>query len=387
MRSRIPGIMLFILAGLPLLYSCGSKEQATAPPPKTPVVIVAQEDVPIINEFIGEVHGEKDIPIRARVEGFLEGIFFEEGTLVKEGQLLYTIDPKPLEARVNAQQSIVAEANTMLAKARSDLDRYKPLAELNAVSKSDLDAAQAQYDASLSALEAAKANLRSAEIELGYTRIYSPIDGIIGMTKARVGDFVGRDPNPVILNTVSLTDNVKVRFYITEAEYLYIYKEFRENQKESDPDSPPRQKISIEMVLADGTVYNHPGTFDFVDRSIDPTTGSILLQVDFPNPELILRPGLYAKLRIPLRIEKNAILVPQRCIMELQGLFSVYVVNDSNMVETRKIEPGPAIGDRRIVKTGLEANERVVIDALQKVRQGMVVTPEITTFESKTSNQ
>jgi len=379
--------MLFILAGLPLLYSCGSKEQATAPPPKTPVVIVAQEDVPIINEFIGEVHGEKDIPIRARVEGFLEGIFFEEGTLVKEGQLLYTIDPKPLEARVNAQQSIVAEANTMLAKARSDLDRYKPLAELNAVSKSDLDAAQAQYDASLSALEAAKANLRSAEIELGYTRIYSPIDGIIGMTKARVGDFVGRDPNPVILNTVSLTDNVKVRFYITEAEYLYIYKEFRENQKESDPDSPPRQKISIEMVLADGTVYNHPGTFDFVDRSIDPTTGSILLQVDFPNPELILRPGLYAKLRIPLRIEKNAILVPQRCIMELQGLFSVYVVNDSNMVETRKIEPGPAIGDRRIVKTGLEANDRVVIDALQKVRQGMVVTPEITTFESKTSNQ
>ena len=379
--------MLFILAGLPLLYSCGGKEQATAPPQKTPVVIVEQEDVPIINEFIGEVYGEKDIPIRARVEGFLEGIFFEEGTLVKAGQLLYTIDPKPLEARVNAQQSIVAEANTMLAKARSDLDRYKPLAELNAVSKSDLDAAQAQYDASLSALEAAKANLRSAEIELGYTRIYSPIDGIIGMTKARVGDFVGRDPNPVILNTVSLTNNVKVRFYITEAEYLYIYKEFRENQKENDPDSLSREKISIEMVLADGTVYNHPGTFDFVDRSIDPTTGSILLQVDFPNPELILRPGLYAKLRIPLRLEKNAILIPQRCIMELQGLFSVYVVNDSNMVETRQIEPGPAIGNRRIVQTGLEANEKVVIDALQKVRQGMVVTPEITTFVSKTSNQ
>ncbi|HSG67256.1 MAG TPA: biotin/lipoyl-binding protein, partial [Bacteroidales bacterium] len=164
MRSIYPGIFIVLLSAGIFLASCGSEKQSALPPQKITVVMALEDDVPIINEFIGEVYGEKDIPIRARVEGYLEGIFFDEGENVKEGQLLYTIDPKPFEAKVHAQQSLVAETVTMLAKAKSDLDRYKPLAELNAVSKSDLDAAQAQYDAALSAVDAAKANLMSAEI-------------------------------------------------------------------------------------------------------------------------------------------------------------------------------------------------------------------------------
>ena len=388
MRSLFFRSIFLISLGSFVWVSCGSDEQTVAPPQQITVVEVIQKDVPIYREFIGEVYGEKDIPIRARVEGFLESINFEEGSDVKEGQLLYTIDPRPLEATVNAQQSEVAAAETMMVKAKSDLDRYEPLAALNAVSKSDLDAAQAEYDASVSAVEAAKANLRSAQIQLGYTKIYSPINGIIGITKARVGDFVGKDPNPVILNTVSATSNVKVRFYITETAYLYLSREYIEKMSkmlEGEPD--PEKEPNIELILSDGSVYEEKGTVDFVDRGIDASTGSILIQANFPNPKLILRPGLYAKVKVVARNIKDAILIPQRCIMELQGLHSVYVVNDSNVVESRQVTTGPTIGDYWLIEEGLKAREKVVIDALQKVRPDMEIIPEVIEFESKTNLQ
>jgi membrane fusion protein (multidrug efflux system) len=381
---------IFMITGLIiplfLLVSCGSKEQQQAPPPEITVVEVIQKDVPVYNDFIGEIYGEKDIPIRARVEGFLEGIFFEEGTEVEQGQLLYTIDPRPFEADVNAQQSLVAEAKTMLAKAESDLNRYKPLAELNAVSKSDLDAAQAQYDASLASVDAAKANLRSAEIRLGYTKIYSPIDGLIGITQARVGDFVGRDPNPVILNTVSETENIKVRFYISESEYLRLARRFSNTSNEKlDGEATKKREPNMELILSDGSVYEYKGLADFVDRNIDPTTGSILIQANFPNPKLILRPGMYAKVKIAMEIRKDAKIIPLRCIMELQGQKSVFVVNDSNMVVAQRVTTGPIKGDYIIIDDGLEADDKVVIDALQKVRDGMPVVPKTIEFESKSN--
>ena len=380
---------LFVIISSVFWASCGSEEQAVIPPQEITVVEVIQKDVPIYREFIGEVYGEKDIPIRARVEGFLESINFEEGSDVKEGQLLYTIDPRPLEATVNAQKSEVAAAETMMVKAKSDLDRYIPLAELNAVSKSDLDAAQASYDASVSAVEAAKANLLSAQIQLGYTKIYSPINGIIGITKARVGDFVGKDPNPVILNTVSETSNVKVRFYLTETDYLHLSREYRKRMENiiegKEPD--PEREANLELILSDGSIYEELGRVDFIDRSVDASTGSILMQANFPNPKLILRPGLYAKIKATTRNVKGAILIPQRCVMELQGLHSVFVVNDSNIVESRQITTGPTIGDYWLIEEGLKVNEKVVIDALQKVRSDMEIIPKIIEFESKTNPQ
>ncbi len=379
MRLTYSGIFIFLLFGSFLWVSCGSEEQAVSPPQKITVVEVITDSVPIYREFVGEVYGEKDIPIRARVEGYLEGIHFDEGSEVKKGQLLYSIDPLPFEAKVNAQQSEVAASETMLVKAKSDLDRYIPLAKLNAVSKSDLDAAQAQYDASVSQVNAAKANLRSAQIELGYCKIYSPINGIIGMTEARVGDFVGKDPNPVILNTVSETNHMKVRFYLTESDYLNLTREYLARMEEmiKNPEESKKIKPSVEIILSSGNVYEHKGIIDFIDRGIDASTGSILVQADFPNPDLILRPGLFAKVKIAMRIVADAILVPQRCIMELQGLNSVYVVNDSNVVRTRQITTGPTIGDYRLIDEGLEVGEKVVIDALQKVREGMIIQPEI----------
>jgi membrane fusion protein (multidrug efflux system) len=371
-----------------LIISCGKKEQQQTPPPEIQVVEVIQKDVPIYREFVGQVYGEKDIPIRARVEGFLEGIHFNEGLKVTRGQLLYSIDPLPFESRVNAQRSNLAEAQTMLVKAESDLNRYKPLAKKNAVSQSDLDAAQAQYDASLSAVEAAKANLKSAEIELGYCKIYSPIEGIIGKTLAREGDFVGREPNPVILNTVSKTDNVRVTFFLTESEYLTLTRSFSEDMKKDyEGNLDKRDKAKLELILSDGSTYEHTGEFDFIDRSIDASTGSILIQASFPNPNFILRPGMYGKVRINMKTVKGGILAPQRCLMELQGQYSAFVVKDDNTVEARQVNTGPPIGDYVLITEGLSAGEKLVIDGIQKVRTGLLINPIPSEFVSKTEQQ
>jgi len=373
-----------------LVFGCSRDKVSETRVPEINVVQVIQKDVPLNREFVGEIHGNKDIPIRARVDGILLGIHFEEGFLVRKGQLLYTIDPQQQESRVNVQKSYVAEAETVLAKAKSDLDRYKPLAAENAVSKSDLDAKQAQYDAALSSLDAAKANLKSAEIEYSYTKIYSPINGIIGKTKAKVGDYVGRDPNPVILNIVSEIDIVRVNFFLTETDYLQIFRKFLKNANQPS-DSTAKRKVNdatrtIELILSDGSVYNHKGKVDFIDRSADPTTGTILVECQFPNPEMILRPGLYAKVNVQMETKKDALIIPQRCVMELQGQYSVYVVNDNNVVETRQIVPGQKVGDYLIVDEGLKPGEKLVIDALQKVRSGVEISPTVIEFKSQNTS-
>ncbi len=389
MKNKLLKFLIPVITVTILFNSCKEKTQVTPPPPpEIQVVEVIQKDVPLYNEFVGQVYGQKDIPIRARVEGFLEGIYFEEGLMVKKGQLLYSIDPIPFQAKVNTQKSRLAEAETMLVKARNDLNRTKPLAEKNAVSKSDLDAAQAEYDAALSSVSAAKSNLRSAEIELGYTRIKSPITGVIGRTLARVGDFVGREPNPVILNTVSKTDSVRVTFFLTESEYLFLSRRFeKEIKADMRRKLKEEEKSQLELILSDGSVYNHTGTTDFIDRNVDSNTGSILVQATFPNPNLLLRPGLYAKVKVLMETAKGALLVPQRCMMELQGQYSVFIVNAENKIESRQVVPGDRIVDLWLIKKGLEPGDKVVLEGLQKVSEGMEVNPVVTVFKSKSNQQ
>ena len=371
-----------MLIGLLLLSSCGNNEKQGPPPTqRIPVIKVIKHDVPIYSSYLGQVYGQKDIPIRARVEGFLESIDFKEGSRVKKGQLLYTIDPQSLESASNAQKSQVTAAQTALSKARADLDRIKPLAEANAVSQSDLDAAQAAYDAAVADLNAAKSNLRSSNIDLSYTKVKSPIDGIIGKTNARVGEFVGKDPNPVILNTVSKTDTVLVKFSVTEADYIKFAR--RHIQNEKDGKIVKGAKSSVELQLADESMYKYKGWIDFVDRNVDESTGSILVQASFPNPDGLLRPGLYSKVKVLTDILHDAIIIPQRCVIELQGQNSVFVVNDSNTVERRPVTLGYKAGDLAAVIDGLKEGDRIVIDALQKVRNGMKITPVDTTFSSK----
>ncbi|MCD6271679.1 MAG: efflux RND transporter periplasmic adaptor subunit, partial [Deltaproteobacteria bacterium] len=330
--------------------------------------------VPIYREYVGQVFGFKDIAIRARIEGYLEGIHFKEGSRIEKSILLYTLESRQFEANVAAKMSMVAEAQTMLVKAKSDLNRYKPLAKAKAVSESDLDAAVAQYEASIASVEAAKANLKVAEIQLGYTKIYSPVSGIIGKTKAKVGDFVGREPNPVILNTVSRIDTVLVEFFITETEYLRFVRHFL---SQNEPADRSTGQAKLELILADGSVYEHKGKINFADRNIDPTTGALLIQASFPNPDKMLRPGQFARVKARVKVIKDGILIPQRCVTELQGLYSVFVVDDSNKVKKRAVKAGLKIKQFWLIKEGLNPGEKVVYEGLQKVKDGAVVNPII----------
>ena len=273
-----------ILLVLPfLIFSSCKKEEVKKQLPPQPIKVfeVKAQTVPIYEEFVGQVYGEKDIPIRARVEGFLEKISFKEGSKIKKGQLLYTIDPDPFKEAVAAQQSMVSQAKTMLSQKNSDLNRIKPLAEMDAVSKRELDMAQAQRDAAISSLDAAKANLNIAQINLGYTKIYAPINGIIGKTLAREGEFVGKNPNPVILNTISDINKVRVQFFLSENEYIKIAKEYIKKHNKSIKTNDV--KIELELILSDGSLYEHKGHIDFIDRNVDASTGTILLQATFPN--------------------------------------------------------------------------------------------------------
>jgi membrane fusion protein (multidrug efflux system) len=282
---------------------------------------------------------------------------------------------------VNAQRSKVAEAKTYLAKAKADLNRIKPLAESNAVSKSELDAAQANYEAAIASLEAAKANLNSSNIDLSYTKIKSPISGVIGKTNAQVGEFVGKNPNPVILNTVSETDTVKVKFFVPESQYIKLAKQLIQDKNDSVKINTTKETVELE--LADGEIYKHRGKIDFIDRNINESTGSIMVQASFPNPDGLLRSGLYSKVKVKTGVVRNAIVIPQRCIMEMQGRLSVYIVNDSNKIVNKSVSVAYKTGDIAAVSKGLQEGDLVVIDALQKVKNGMPAEPVDTVFQSK----
>ena len=356
------------------MLSC-SKEEAPkeAPPPKVTVIVTEGQAVPLFREFVGQIFGLKDIAIQARVEGFLEGIHFQEGSEIEKGTLLYTLESQPFEEKVAAQQSRVAEAKTVLAKTKGDLDRIEPLAKVKAVSESDLDTAVALHEAAISSLDAARANLRSAKIQLGYTKIYSPINGIIGRTQAKVGDFVGRDQNTILLNTVSQIDTVLVNFFITESQYLKVarFRAQNEGGSRTSGESP------FELILVDGTVYDYKGKADFVDREVDPTTGAMLVQASFPNPDKLLRPGQFAKVKVEVDVLKDGILIPQRCVSELQGTFSVFIVDENNKIERREVKVGPKVRDSWLIAEGLKPGEKVVYEGLQLAKDGVVVEPTV----------
>ncbi|MFV9690935.1 MAG: efflux RND transporter periplasmic adaptor subunit [Desulfobacteria bacterium] len=376
MRFKTINLLVIVLV---LFISCSKKEeQSQLSVPDIPVFETQEQEVSIYREFVGQVYGYKDIAIRARVEGFLEEIHFQEGSRIAKDTLLYTLESQQFEADVAAKMSRVAEAQTMLAKAESDLKRIKPLAEEKAVSESDLDGAVAQHEASIESVKAAEANLKAGKIQLGYTKIYSPISGIIGKTKAKAGDFVGRSPNPVILNTVSRIDTVLVEFFITETQYLLLARRY---QPSNDSADQGEKEDHLELILADGSLYKHKGKIDFVDREVDSTTGAMLIQASFPNPDGLLRPGQFAKVKAKVYVVKNGILIPQRCVSELQGLYSVFVVDNSNKVKQRDVKAGPKVKQFWLILEGLKPGEKIVYEGLQKVKDDAVVNPIIKEIE------
>jgi len=372
--KRFPPVLFTLFVITLIFQGCQDKSVQTIPPANVHVIEVIQQDIPVMEEFVGQTYGLYDISLQARVDGFLEGIYFEEGRNVRKGQLLYTIAPEPYEAKVNVARGQLAQAKTHLVKAESDLIRIRPLAEQNAVSKSDLDAAVAQRDAAEASMEAAEANLESARIELGFTRVYSPINGIIGKTEVYPGDYVGRGITNVILNEVSRIDTILVNFHLPEEKYLEIARYISQIDPATVKENQPKRALTL--ILADGSVYPEEGQIKFVNRQVNASTGTILMQASFANTDLLLRPGQFAKVRGVIDFIEGGLLVPQRCVQELQGNYSVFVVNEASEVEFRKIEVVSTYETRyMIVSSGLEPGDQVIYEGLQKVKSGAKVNP------------
>jgi len=363
-----------ILLALPvylLLFSCGSKKTApVAAALEVPVTSVVQQDVRLESEYTGQTFGQSDIQLNPRVDGTIESLDFKEGNLVTKGQLLYTIDPLPYQAKVSEAEASLAEAQAKMAKSKSDLDMIEPLAKINAVSQRELIAAKSTYDASLAGIKAAQALLDNAKIQLGYCRITAPISGLIGISKVRVGDYV-RPGAISVLNTISDLGDLRVRFTISEQEYLRIV---REVNKEGSQLKGAGQNISLK--LSDGSLYPQTGKLSFADRQIDPTTGAMTLEAAFPNPEKLLRPGQYVKVVVVTDVRKDALLIPQRAVIEMQGISQVYMLGDSSKVQMKIITTGPTYMDAYLVEDGLAAGDKIAFGGTALLRNGTVISPK-----------
>ncbi|RIL10654.1 MAG: efflux RND transporter periplasmic adaptor subunit [Proteobacteria bacterium] len=375
-RLRLIICLLALAQSMAVFSGCGKEESSSTAPAALEVnaLRITKKDVPVEMEFVGQTKGSIDAEIRARVEGVVNAIHFKEGTEVKEGQPLYSIDPAPFQAKVAEAQGKLAEAETQLVKAVSDLKRIQPLVKMKAMSERDLDRAVAQEGAARGSVDAAMANVEAAKIELGYCEISSPITGIIGLTKAKVGEFVGRPPNPVVLNTVSKLDPIHVIFSISERDYLYFT---RLRQKQLDAGETP-VKRKLRLFLADGSEYPESGQVTSLERAVDPTTGTIPVEAAFPNVHQLVRPGQFAKIQTEADTIKDAIVVPKRALRELQGQYQAVVIKPDNTAEPRTVTLGSVIGEDQVVESGLSEDEVIALDGLQRLKAGMPVTAKFT---------
>ena len=376
MKVSIITKLLYVQALLiTVLVSCKQETPPEANPLEIAVIEVLQQDVRLESEYTGQTFGQSDIQINPRVDGVIESLNFKEGTVVQKGELLYTIDPLPFQAKVIQAQGNLAESQARLAKAKSDLEMVEPLAKMNALSQREFVAAKEAYNAALAKMSASAASLDNARIELGYCRITAPITGLIGISKVRVGDYV-RPGAISVLNTISDLGDVRVRFTISEQEYLRI---FRELNKENS--SLKGVGESITLKLSDGSMYPQLGKASFADRQIDPSTGAITFEAAFPNPDRLLRPGQYVKVGVVTDVRKNAIVIPQRAVIEMQGIYQVYVLGADNKVEMKIITPGPAFKDGYVIEEGLKAGDKIAIGGTSLLRNGSVIVPKTTNWQ------
>ena len=354
-----------------------SQKQTTPPPVPVKAMQVIVRDQPVYSEYIGLTRGSQEVEIRARVEGVLEAAKFKEGSFVKKSDLLYIIDPKPYEAALNDAKGQLSRAEVAWVNARQDVERFEPLIQRNAISRQQYDQAVAAERANAAAVQSAKASVVAAQLQLGYTQIRSPVDGRIGKTEVQPGNLVGKNQS-TLLTIISVIDPINARFSVSEQEHL--------DWVRNHPDEEhARAALSnkFELVLADGTHYEHKGSIVFVDRNIDPSTGTLLIEVAYPNPRKVLRPGLYARVLLPKTVVTNAVLVPQRAVRELQATYSVVVAKPDGTAEVRPVTPGARVGSLWIIQSGLKPGEIVVVEGLQKVQPNvklnvtMVTTNEL----------
>jgi membrane fusion protein (multidrug efflux system) len=348
---------LLISCVLVALASCHEdKEKSRNLIPDVQVIPVGQQTVPIYSEYIGQTFGDKDVQLQARVQGRVTGIYFKDGQRVKKGSLLYTLDDLSLKTAIDGGKADMAKSIIAMTNKKSDLDRIQPLADMNALSQSDLDAARAAYEAAQTDVKISEARLRDIQIQLGYTHITAPMDGTIGISNVRVGDYIG-GAGSGILNTISSLSKIKVRFPVPENDYLRI-------TKRMDTDKVFHHQIieiPVDLLLSDGSVYPEKGKLDMANRQVDANTGSLLMEALFTNSQMLLKPGQYVKVKVKTDVLTNAIIVPQQAINQMQDIFQVYLLNDSNKIVPQKVKLGPKTGSNVIVLEGLKPGANLVL--------------------------
>ena len=345
------------------------KETAAANPPAVEVTEVLQQDVPVQQEWVGTLDGMVNAQINAQVAGYLIKQNYNEGELVKKGQLMYEIDPRTFQANLDQAKSNLARQQAVLKTALLDLERIKRLLPEKAVSVRDRDNAVGREASARAEVMAAGAAVESAQLALGFTKITSPIAGIAGISKAQLGDLVGPGSASNLLTSVSQVDPIRAYLGLSEQQYMQFAREKAGRDQQG-------QSIPLELILVDGTVYPQGGTFYFADRQVDVKTGTIKVAVLFPNPNNLLRPGQFARIRAIIKTEIGALLVPQQAVTQLQTKYQIAVVNADNTVDIRIVTPGERIGSLWIIKEGLKPGDRVIVEGLQKVRPGMKVEPK-----------
>jgi RND family efflux transporter MFP subunit len=365
---------------------CEKQKQLEAAPPVVEVVEVTQKDVPITKEWVATLTGKVNAQIRAQVAGYLMKQTYVNGAYVKKGTPLFQLDQRTFQAAVDQAKGVLQQAQGDLGRAQAqqgktqqDVTRYTPLAQQGAISKQELDDAVQNNLSALAQVESAKASVASAEaaletakLNLGFSTIVAPIDGIAGIANAQVGDFIGpQTMNP--LTTISIVNPILVNFTPSEQEYL---KFMRETEKTGEPEREALGRLNWELELTDGSIYPLKGKFYAFDRQIDISTGAILVQVEFPNPNNFLRPGGFGNIRTVGRIEKGALLVPQRAVTDVQGKYLIAVVGSDSKVNIRPVTVGDKVGAMWIVAKGLKPGDRVVAEGTTKVSDGIHVNPK-----------
>jgi len=350
-----------------ILFCLGCHKKAPPPPPpEVEFITVNPTNVPVFEEWIGTLAGFVDAQIRAQVTGYLQTQSYQEGSEVKKGSLLFQIDPRPFQAALDQAKAKLAQDKAQAQRTQLDVNRYTPLAREQAVSQQELDNAVQGNLAAKAQIQADEASVTNAELNLEFTQITSPVDGIAGTALAQIGDLVG--PSGTVLTTVSTLNPVKVYFQVSEDSYLKFWRRFVASHNTND--------FSLQLILSDGSIFPQKGRFYYADRQVNPNTGTLQIWGLFPNPDLVLRPGQYGRVRAQTQVITNALMVPQRAVAELQGTYQVSLIGETNNIHVQTVKVGPQIGNGWIIESGLNSGDRVVVEGLQKARDGAVVTPK-----------
>jgi membrane fusion protein (multidrug efflux system) len=362
--------VLVLMAAAAAFAVCGCKKAAPPPPPPPIVQVmdIAATNVPLHAEFIGQLDSPQNVEIRARVEAFVQEIPFAEGTEVKQGELLFKLDDGPYQQRLNAAKGMLAEANAALAKYRADTNRLTPLAAKRAVPQQDLDNALASVDVGKAAVTSAWARVESAQLDLSYCTVTAPMSGVIGAKQVSIGELVGKG-QPTLMATMSTLDPIWFYCNISEVQYLRYQTETRRGGKTAED-------LPITLLLATGSEHPDKGRIVFMDRAVDAKTGTLRVRASFTNSESLLRPGMFARIRVDLGVRTNSILVPERAVTELQGKSFAWIIGADNKASQRAVKVGETMGENLLILKGLEAGERIITEGLQKVSEGAPVEPK-----------